>query len=81
MSAVRRPSSASPAGAPTDAHVEGGRLMGDGTEVRNLLRKLGSVPVHAGGDRFKAQPRRKIPEREKPTPAMQRAQLANAKKA
>jgi len=55
--------------------------MGDGTEVRNLLRKLGSVPVHAGGDRFKAQPRRKIPEREKPTPAMQRAQLADAKKA
>jgi hypothetical protein len=65
----------------THAHVEGGRLVGDSAEVRNLLGKLGSVPVHAGGDRFRAQPRRKIPESEKPTPAMRRAQLANIKKA
>jgi hypothetical protein len=65
----------------THAHVEGGRLVGDSAEVRNLLRKLGSVPMHPGGDRFKAQPRRKIPESEKPTPAMRRAQLANIKKA
>ena len=28
-----------------------------------------------------AKPRRKIPEAEKPTPAMRRAQLANSKKA
>jgi len=55
--------------------------VGDSTEVRNLLRKLGSAPVHAGGDRFKAKPRRKILEDEKPTPAMRRAQLANIKKA
>ena len=65
----------------THAHVEGSRLVGDSAEVRNLLRKLGSMPVHAGGDRFKAQPQRKIPESEKPTPAMRRAQLANIKKA
>ncbi len=65
----------------THAHIEGKRLVGDSVEVRNLLRKLGSAPVHAGGDRFKAKPRRKIPESEKPTPAMRRAQLANIKKA
>ena len=46
----------------THAHVEGGRLVGDSAEVRNLLRKLGSVPVHAGGDRFRDQPPRKIPK-------------------
>ncbi len=65
----------------THAHVEGKRLVGDSVEGRNLLRKLGSAPVHASGDRFKAKPRRNIPESEKPTPAMRRAQLANIKKA
>jgi hypothetical protein len=63
------------------AHVEGGTLVADSLEAEKLLKSLGSAPVHVGGDRFKAKPRRDIPEREKPTPAMRRAQRANIKKA
>jgi hypothetical protein len=46
-----------------------------------VLKTLGSEPVHVTGDRFRAKPRRDIPESEKPTPAMRRAQRANIKKA
>jgi hypothetical protein len=63
------------------AHIEKGRLVPDSVEAERLFKQLGSVPVHIGGDRFRAKPRRDIPEREKPTPAMRRAQLANIKKA
>src|SRR5262249_54400156 len=64
-----------------DAHVEGGRLVPDTAEARKLLEKLGSQPVHVKGDTFKAKPRPNVPEREKPTPAQQRARSANIKKA
>ena len=46
-----------------------------------VLAKLGSEPVHVKGDIFEARPRRNIPEREKPTPAQQRARRTNIKKA
>jgi hypothetical protein len=62
----------------TDAHVEDGRLV---AEAKKLFASLGSAPVHIAGDRFRAKPRRDIPEDEKPTPAMRRAQLSNIKKA
>jgi hypothetical protein len=65
----------------THAHVENGRLAADTAEARKVLATLGSAPVHVSGDRFRAKPRRDIPESEKPTPAMRRAQLANIKKA
>lgn len=65
----------------THAHVDDGRLVPDSTEAKKLFRSLGSVPVHVDGDRFRARPRRDIPEAEKPTPAMRRAQLANIRKA
>ena len=65
----------------THAHVEDGRLVADSLEAEKVLKTLGSAPVHVGGDRFRAKPRRDIPESEKPTPAMRRAQLANIKKA
>lgn len=65
----------------THAHIEGDNLVADTAEARKVLRTLGSVPVHVSGDRFRAKPRRDIPESEKPTPAMRRAQLANIKKA
>ncbi len=65
----------------THAHIEDGRLVPDSAEARKMFKSLGSAPVHVEGDRFKAKPRRDIPEREKPTPAMRRAQLANIKKA
>jgi hypothetical protein len=68
--------------AKTHAHVEGGRLVPDSDGARRMFDKsLGSTPVHIVGDRFRAKPRRDIPEGEKPTPAMRRAQLANIKKA
>ena len=65
----------------THAHVENGHLVADSLEAEKMLKTLGSAPVHVGGDRFRAKPRRDIPESEKPTPAMRRAQLANIKKA
>jgi hypothetical protein len=64
-----------------DAHVEGGKLIPDTAEVREVLATLGSEPVHVKADVFRAKPRQNIPEREKPTPAQQRARLANIKKA
>jgi hypothetical protein len=63
------------------AHIDEGRLVPDSTEAKKLFKNLGSVPVHVDGDRFRAKPRRDIPEEEKPTPAMRRAQLANIRKA
>jgi len=65
----------------TQAHVEHGRLVPDSLEAKKLFASLGSSPIHVDGDRFRAKPRRNIPEDEKPTPAMRRAQLANIKKA
>jgi len=65
----------------THAHVENGLLVADSAEARKVLASLSSVPVRISGDRFKAKPRRKISEAEKPTPAMRRAQLQNIKKA
>lgn len=64
-----------------EAHRAGKRLAPDTAAARKVLSQLGSAPRHLGGDRFIAKPRRKIPAREKPTPAMRRAQLANIKKA
>jgi len=63
------------------AHVEDGQLIADSLEAENLFKSLGSVPVQVAGDRFRAKPRRDIPEDEKPTPAMRKAQAANIKKA
>jgi hypothetical protein len=65
----------------THAHVADGRLVADSAEAKKLFASLGSTPVHVAGDRFRAKPRRDIPESEKPTLAMRRAQLANIKKA
>jgi len=65
----------------TDAHVEDGRLVPDSAEAEKLFTSLGSAPVQVDGDRFRAKPCRDIPEEEKPTPAMRRAQLSNIKKA
>jgi hypothetical protein len=65
----------------TQAHLDGRALVADTAAARKVLSQLGSAPRHLGGDRFIAKPRRKIPESEKPTPAMRRAQAANIKKA
>lgn len=65
----------------SEAHLDGDELVADSVAAEKVLRTLGSVPRHLGGDRFIAKPRRDIPENEKPTPAMRRAQHANIKKA
>ena len=64
-----------------EAHRVGKQLVADSLAAEKVLAQLGSLPRHLGGDRFIAKPRRNIPEAEKPTPAMRRAQLANIKKA
>ena len=64
-----------------DAHVEDGKLVGDTREVKDMLRKLRSRPVHIRGDRFESKPRRNVPERSKPTAAQTRARRQNVKKA
>ncbi len=63
------------------AHIKNGVLVADTADVRKLLITLGSSVRQVTGDRLKAKPRRDIPEREKPTPAMWRAQLRNIRKA
>ena len=63
------------------AHVEHGRLIPDTEDAREVLDALGSKPVHIAGDRFKARPRRNVPESEKPTPAQRRARRTNIRKA
>ena len=40
-----------------DAHVEGGRLIGDTSEAKDLLKKLRSSVTHKSGDRFAAKVR------------------------
>ncbi|MGE5463269.1 MAG: hypothetical protein ACM3PS_07935 [Syntrophothermus sp.] len=64
-----------------DAHVEGNTLVGDTQEVKDLLKRLRSKPVHKSGDRFEAKPRRNVPESSKPTTAQQKARSKNIKKA
>jgi hypothetical protein len=63
------------------AHIENGVLVADAADVRELLGSLASAARQVLGDRFKAAPRRDIPERAKPTAAMRRARLANIRKA
>jgi len=64
-----------------DAHVEDGKLVGDTKEAKDLIKKLGSQPIQVRGDRFKAQGRRNVPEKSKPTAAQTRARRQNIKKA
>jgi len=64
-----------------DAHVEDDKLVADTKEAKDLIKKLGSKPVHLSGDRFKAKDRPNVPERAKPTSAQQRARRENIKKA
>jgi hypothetical protein len=64
-----------------DAHVEGNTLVGDTSEAKDVLKKLGSKVIHKSGDRFEAKPRRNVPEKSKPTAAQKKARSQNIKKA
>lgn len=63
------------------AHLEGGRLIADSPDARGLMKQLGSAPRHIGGDRFRAKPRRNVPEADKPTAAQKSAWARNIRKA
>lgn len=64
-----------------DVEVKNGIIVGKTKDVRDILSKLQSKPKLIKGDIFEAKPRRNVPEGEKPTPAMKRAQTKNIKKA
>jgi hypothetical protein len=64
-----------------DAHLEGDTLVGDTSDAKDVLKKLGSKAVHKSGDRFEAKPRRNVPEKSKPTTAQKKARSQNIKKA
>jgi hypothetical protein len=64
-----------------DAHVQGDKLIADSKDAKDLLKRLGSEPVHQKGDVFSAKDRPNVPEKDKPTPAQKRARSENIKKA
>jgi hypothetical protein len=66
-----------------NAHISAkGELVIDNKKEKLSLAKAIRGPIkHVKGDVFTAHPARNVPEREKPTPAMKRAQAANIKKA
>jgi len=65
----------------SDAHVKGRTLVIDDPLAKKVLKGIRGTILHYKGDIFRAKPRRDIPEGEKPTLAMRRAQSKNIKKA
>ena len=63
------------------AHKRGNTLVADHDDARQVLEELGSKPRHVEGDLFTAKPRPNVPEKDKPTPAQERARRTNIKKA
>lgn len=64
-----------------DAHMSGDTLVGDTKDAQDVIKKLGSKPVHKSGDLFEAKPRKNVPEKSKPTDAQKKARSKNIKKA
>ena len=64
-----------------DAHVSGDSLVPDTKDAQDVLKQLGSKPVHKKGDLFEARPHRNVPEKSKPTAAQKKARSQNIKKA
>ena len=64
-----------------DAHVSGDSLVPDTKDAKDVIKKLGSKPVHKKGDLFEAKPRRNVAEKSKPTAAQKKARSQNIKKA
>ncbi|HEY0979678.1 MAG TPA: hypothetical protein VGE23_02470 [Candidatus Paceibacterota bacterium] len=65
------------------AHVtSAGRLVIDDPEEREAIESaVGGPIVRLKSGIFRAKPRKNVPEKDKPTPSMQRAQKKNIKKA
>lgn len=64
-----------------DAHREGNTLVIDRPKTRSVLKQVRGTITHKKGDIFEALPRKNVPEREKPTPAQQKARKKNIQKA
>ena len=64
------------------AHVrKNGQLIIDDPKARTMLKQIRGAIFHKKGDVFHTHPVRNVPESEKPTLAMRRAQKRNIKKA
>ena len=64
-----------------DAHIQDEKLVPDSKAAKDVIKQLGSPPVHLIGDRFRAKPTPNVSESLKPTPAQERARRENIKKA
>lgn len=66
-----------------NAHVnsKGELVIDDTKEKASLAKALRGKITHVKGDIFHAHPRRNVPEKAKPTPAMRNAQRRNIQKA
>lgn len=62
------------------AHVKNGHLIIDDPKDRAILKQIKGHIYHVKGDIFHAHPKN-VPEKDKPTAAMRRAQKTNIKKA
>lgn len=63
-----------------DAHVEGGQLIIDDTKAQSVLHQIEGPLEHVSGDVWRGHVRN-VREKDKPTPAMRRAQMENIAKA
>ncbi len=63
-----------------EAHVEGGVLVGDSDDVRNVLRKLRRRPKYLKGDIFEANPRIDIETKSKSIVSVKVVRNKNIKK-
>lgn len=63
------------------ANIVGDTLKSRYKDVQELIDNLGSKPKHVKGDIFEAKPEKNVPEKDKPTLAMKKAQMENIKKA
>ena len=64
-----------------DAQVKNGHLIVTGKKAKSVLKNITGHIYHVKGDIFRAHPEKNVPEAQKPTAAMRRAQKANIKKA
>lgn len=64
-----------------DAKIKNRELVIKDIHAKTVLKSLQGPIIRVKGDIFKAKPRANVPERLKPTLAMQKAQKANIKKA
>lgn len=65
-----------------DAYVNrSGYLKSDREKTQEILNQLQRIPRHSRGDVFVAKPRKKTPEKDKPTTAQKRARKKNIQKA